>query len=78
MVTDELSPAQQRTMNARRAFQSQFKTPEEKSEHYRGMAEKANAGRVVLRAEDAAAVRQAYELLGRIAERLPDSVEAAA
>ena len=41
------------------------------------MAEKANAGRVVLRAEDAAALRDAYTLLRTIAERLPDHSESA-
>ena len=64
-------------MNARRAFQSQFKTPEEKSEHYRAMAAKANAGRVVLRAEDARALGEAYRLLAKIADRLPEPTEAA-
>jgi hypothetical protein len=72
-----LSPNQRRTRRAREVFAAKFPTPEARSEHYRQMAEKANAGRVVLRAEDAEALRDAYALLTKIADRLPDSTEAA-
>ncbi len=58
-----LSPAQRRTLPAREAFAQKFPTPEAKSEHFRALAEKANAGRVVLSGDEAAALRDAYRLL---------------
>jgi hypothetical protein len=64
-----LSPAQRRTLPAREALARRFDSPEEKRQHYRAMAEKANAGRVVLSADEATAVVEAYGLLGSIAER---------
>lgn len=68
-MPDVLSPAQRRTLPAREALARTFPTPEAKSEHYRAMAEKANAGRIVLSGDEAYAISEAYELLGRIAER---------
>ena len=73
-----LSPNQRRTQRAREVFAAQFPTPEARSEHYRAIGERGNTGRVVLRAEDAAALREAYALLRTIAERLPDHSESAA
>ena len=69
-VTDaNLSPRQRQTLAARQTFAKQFASPEERSQHYRSLADKANAGRVVLSAEEASALSQAYRLLTRIAER---------
>jgi hypothetical protein len=77
-MSEVLSPAQRRTVAAREAFAAKFPSPEAKSEHFRAMAERAHAGRVVLRAEDAAALSEAYRLLAKIADRLPDPSESAA
>ena len=76
-MPEVLSPAQRRTLPAREAFARKFSSPEAKSKHYREIGERGNAGRVVLRAEEAAALRNAYALLRTIAERIPDSTEAA-
>jgi hypothetical protein len=75
---ETLTPGQRKTAAARKALAQKFPSPEEKSEHYRAMAQKANAGRVVLRAEEAVALRDAYTLLRTIANRLPDPSESAA
>jgi hypothetical protein len=56
---------------------SKFPTPEAKREFYREIGERGNAGRVVLRADEAAALRDAYRLLRTIADRLPDPSESA-
>lgn len=68
-MPDVLSVAQRRTLPARDALARKFDSPEEKRQHYRAMAEKANAGRVVLSGDEAAALVDAYSLLARIAER---------
>jgi hypothetical protein len=65
----ESTPSQQRTAAARRAFAEQFTSAEEKSEHYRRMAQKANAGRLVLRPDDVSALVTAYQALRSVAER---------
>jgi len=62
---------QRRTAPARAALAAKFKTPEEKSAHYRELARRSNDGRVVLSAADAAALGSAYCLLARIAANLP-------
>ena len=72
-----LTEAQRRTLPAREALARRFPTPEAKSKHYRQIGERGNAGRVVLRAEEAAALRDAYTLLRTIADRLPDPSESA-
>jgi hypothetical protein len=72
-----LSPAQRRTLPARKALAAKFPDPEAKREYYREIGERGNAGRVVLRAEEAAALRDAYALLAKIADRLPDTSESA-
>ncbi len=77
-MPDVLSPAQRRTLPAREAFARKFPSPEAKSEHFRAMAERANAGRVVLSGEQARALQDAYRLLRTIADRLPDHSESAA
>ncbi len=74
-MTDVLSPGGRRTQAAREAFARKFPTPEARSEFYRQIGERGNAGRVVLRAEEAAALRDAYRLLRTIADRLPDHAE---
>jgi len=71
-----LSPNQRRTQRAREVFAAQFPDPEARSEFYRQIGERGNAGRVVLSAEQAAALRQAYALLAKITERLPDPTPA--
>jgi hypothetical protein len=76
-VTDVLSPGGRRTQAAREAFARKFPTPEARSEFYRQIGERGNAGRLVLRAEEAAALRGAYQLLAKIADRLPDHSESA-
>ena len=72
-----LSPAQRRTLPARKALVAKFSSPEAKREYYREIGERGNAGRVVLRAEEAAALRDAYALLRTIAERLPEASDVA-
>ena len=76
-MSEVLSPAQRHTLPARTALAAKFHSPEEKSQFYRRLAEKANAGRIVLRAEEAAALADAYRLLAKIADRLPDHSESA-
>jgi hypothetical protein len=68
-MLETLSPDQRRTLKAREALARKFATPEQKSEHYRAMAEKANAGRVVLSGDEAAALVDAYAILNKITER---------
>jgi hypothetical protein len=68
-MLETLSPDQRRTLKAREALARKFATPEQKTEHYRAMAEKANAGRVVLSGDEATALRDAYRLLASIAAR---------
>jgi hypothetical protein len=79
-VTDVLTPAQRRTLPAREALAAKFTTPEQKSEHYRALAERSNAGRIVLSAADAEVLARAYALLGQIVSRSqqssPDSLKA--
>jgi len=72
-----LTEAQRRTLPGRQALAAKFPTPEAKREFYREIGERGNAGRVVLRAEEAAALRDAYALLRTIADRLPDLSESA-
>jgi hypothetical protein len=72
-----LSPAQRRTLPAREALARKFDSPEAKKRHYRAMADKANAGRVVLSGDEAEAVVQAYRLLEMIAERARQKLERA-
>src|SRR3712207_2821470 len=77
-MPEVLTKDQRRTLPAREALARKFSNPEEKSAHYRAMAARANAGRVVLSAEEAAALADAYGLLGRIAERVHSSAQPAA
>jgi hypothetical protein len=68
-MSDVLTAGQRRTAKAREAFSKSFSTLEAKTAHYRQMAEKANAGRIVLSGDEAEALVSAYGLLARIAER---------
>jgi hypothetical protein len=77
-MPEVLSPAQRRTLPAREAFARKFSSPEARSEHFRALAEKANAGRVVLSGDEAAALSAAYRLLSTIADRLPETADTAA
>jgi type VI protein secretion system component VasF len=77
-MPEVLTKDQRRTLPAREALARKFSNPEEKSAHYRAMATRANAGRIVLSGEEAAALADAYGLLGRIAERVRASVQPAA
>jgi hypothetical protein len=74
---ETLTPGQQRTTAARDALARKFPSPEAKSEFYREIGARGNAGRVVLRAEEATALRDAYRLLASIADRIPDPSESA-
>ena len=72
-MTETLTRAQERTLPARRALAAKFTTPEEKSAHYRELAERSHAHR--LTAEDAERVAAAYRLLSEIAHKLPTASE---
>ena len=64
-----LTPAQQRTLAARRAFAARFGSSEEQSEHFRALARRSHQRRVTLSTDEAAALLDACDLLRRIAER---------
>jgi hypothetical protein len=68
-MSEVLTPAQRRTLPAREALARGFPTAEEKSNYYREIGERGNAGRILLRADEAVALVDAYALLSRIAER---------
>ena len=63
------SPRQRQTANGRRAFLERFPTAEARSEHFRELARKSAGSRVVLTADEAAALTEAYQLLAKIARR---------
>lgn len=63
------APQQRRTQRARETLAAQFSSPEEKSEHYRRLAQRGHEGRVVLSADEVAALSAAYGLLRSIAAR---------
>lgn len=73
-----LTPRQRQTLAGRQAFAAKFPTSEARSEHFRALAARANAGRVVLSGDEAAALRDACRLLSTIADRLPETARAAA
>jgi hypothetical protein len=45
-------------------------SPEERTEYFRRLGARSQVGRITLRADEAAALRDAAALLGRVAERL--------
>lgn len=63
-MSDVLSPNQRRTQAARSTFSEKFDSPEAKSEFYRSIGEKGNAGRVTLAPAKADALRQYAAVLG--------------
>ncbi len=69
-------PSPSAAVAAREALAAKISSPEEKREDYWQVGTKTNADRVVLRAEDARALGEAYRLLAKIADRLPDPVGA--
>jgi hypothetical protein len=69
LMPENLTARQRQTLNARTALAARFPNDEAKSEHYRDLAEKANAGRVVLSGEEAQRLASAYELLRGIGEK---------
>lgn len=67
---ESTTPAQERTRRARAALAAKFKSPEERSAHYRELARRSNDGRLVLSAAEVVALGDAYALLGRIANKI--------
>ena len=72
-----LTRRQHQTLPARRALAEQFPTPEARTEHYRALGRRSAERRVVLSGDEAAALRNAYALLAKIADRLPGHSESA-
>ena len=64
-----LTARQRQTRPGRKALVEQFPTPEAKSQHYRALGRRSAERRLVLSADERAALVGAYELLARIAER---------
>src|SRR3712207_5568536 len=64
-----LTNRQRQTLPARRALAAKFVTEEQKSEHFRSLAQKSHERRSTLSGDEAAALVGAYELLARIGER---------
>jgi hypothetical protein len=60
---------QRQTAKGRRAFLDTLPSPEARSEHFRDLARRSAAGRVVLSRDDALALNEAYRLLETIAAR---------
>lgn len=58
---------------ARDVFAASFPSPEAKTKHYRELGRKSAEGRVVLRADEAAAVGQATAAVGQASEALADA-----
>jgi hypothetical protein len=67
--TDELTPRQRQTLNARKAFDAKFATTEERAHHFSMLGRRSAEGRLVLTVEDRAALVAAYSLLDGIVER---------
>src|SRR5215218_7907839 len=68
-MTATLSQRQRQTERAREAFASRFSSPEEKKRYFAELGRKGAGSRIVLTGEEAAALRESYALLSRIAER---------
>lgn len=68
-----LTPSQQRTLKAREALKTKLGTPEQRSEHFRHLAERSASrrrGGVVLSKDEADALGAAYALLRSVAHRV--------
>jgi hypothetical protein len=78
MITKVGAPPQ--LTKARQVFADSFPTPEAKSEHYLTLGRRSAEGRVVLSADEASTLGEAYALLSRIAARgkIPTSPQATA
>ncbi len=71
-MSETLTPQQRRTLKARETLAAKFATPEEKSAHYRELAEREatrRRGGIVLSAEEASALAHAYDIMRSVAER---------
>lgn len=58
-----------RTHKATEAFNARFNSPQEKSDYFRGLAQRSAASRLTLSAEERTALTSAYKLLATIAAR---------
>ena len=76
-MPETLTARQRQTLNGRRALADRFPTPEARTQHYRELGRRSAERRLVLSGNEAVALRDAYALLRTIAERIPDSTEAA-
>ena len=68
-MPETLTARQRQTLNGRQALADQFSSPEARTEHYRALGRRSAERRVTLSGDEAAALVDAYSLLGRIAER---------
>ncbi len=70
-VADPASIVKRRrqTANASAAFAAKFETSEQRTAHFKELARRSAERRVVLSGAEAAALRDAYTLLRRFAER---------
>jgi hypothetical protein len=68
-MEEGLTPAQRRTLPARQALAAKFSSPQEKSEHFRGLARRSHERRLTLSGDEASALLHFHGLLGRIVER---------
>lgn len=67
-MADILSPAQRRTLIAREAPAAKFTILAAKRDYYRRIGEHGNAGRIVLRPKEAAALAEAAAVLAWVTE----------
>jgi hypothetical protein len=75
-MEERLTAAQQKTLPARQALAARFSSPQERSEYFRELARLSHRKRLVLSAEEAAALGDVSALLTRILERVqPQSPE---
>jgi hypothetical protein len=73
MGNDALTPQQRRTFPARKALAAKFSSPKEKFQFYRGLAEREatrRRGGIVLSADEAASLAEAYAMLQQVARRI--------
>ena len=73
MSDETLTAGQRRTAKAREVFAQRFASPEEKSRYFAQLSERAAAqrrGGIVLSADEAAAVGEAFKLLAKVAQRV--------
>ncbi len=68
-AAEVLTDRQRQTLPARQALNAKFETPQQRSDHFRELGRKSAEGRILLSADESAALVSAYDLLTRIAER---------